>query len=206
MESLEKRCQDLPAKARLADKTQACWLEAANHDNFDYIDQQVRDTFNQCLEATSKLHDAMRILKIRENWDRKNDSLVINNRLTKNGQAAYWRAMDVSFQFNAKKHEDCVIRSKFRSLRRSNVPNVTHAEQIPKAINKKARAMMPVREDFQDPVCDQTMMSDSEDQGDDEILEFFKRHRQDRYHWSRPVKSRCRFLLPKLKKKPVYFK
>ena len=65
IESLESRRQELIPKARLPDKTQAYFVEPVNHDNFEYINQQVRDTFGKCLEVTARLHDNMRILKLR---------------------------------------------------------------------------------------------------------------------------------------------
>ena len=187
VESLETRRQQLPLKARVADKTQLYWFEATNHDNFDYADQQVREVFNQCLELTSKLHDSMRILKLREGWDKSDDNLVLNNRLTKQGLVAYWKAMDASFQFNVKKHEEFITRAKFRALKTSS----HHAKRH-------------VTEDFQDsrqPMFrEQIKTSFLEDRKEDEILDFFKRHRRDKYHWSRSTVAN-RFILPRPKSK-----
>ena len=64
VEVVETRCQDLPVKARPTDKTQVYFVEPINHSNFDYINQQVRQTYTNCLEATAKLHESMRVLKL----------------------------------------------------------------------------------------------------------------------------------------------
>ena len=105
-ESLQ-RFQSLSQKARPKLPTQVYWAEAVTHCNFDYLDQQAREIFTQCLDATCKLHnDQMRVLKLREFWDRNDDSLVINNQLTKQGVACYWKSLDASFKFNLKKKED----------------------------------------------------------------------------------------------------
>ena len=58
VESLDIRRKVLPTKAKLKEKTQVYWVEAANHENFDYIDQQVRETYNNCIDATAQLHDS----------------------------------------------------------------------------------------------------------------------------------------------------
>ena len=194
VEILDERRKKLPLKARLVDKTQLYWLEAATHENFDYVDQQACEAFNHCLDATAKLHDSMRILKLRDGWDKKDDNLVINNRITKAGQTAYWKAFDASFKFNVKKHNDFVVRTKFRALKSMDQP-----QHIGKRQNV-ARSKMIVHEDFQDSKdnTNQTMKSDSEDCEDD-ILEFFRRHRnnrQDRFHWSSGDR---RFILPRVK-------
>ena len=99
-ESLQNRHQLLPAKVRLSTPTQVYWVEALGHSNFDYMDKQAREIFNQCMDAACKLHEPMRVLKLREYWDKSNDNLVINNRFTKQGLASYWKSLDASFQFN----------------------------------------------------------------------------------------------------------
>ena len=62
VESVEKRCQDLPLKARLLEKTQVYFVKPVNHDNFDYVNQQVRETFSQCLDVTSNYMKQCRFL------------------------------------------------------------------------------------------------------------------------------------------------
>ena len=63
-ESLQNRRNQLPRKARLEDITQVYWVEPASHNNYDYIDQQLREKFSQCLEANAKAFDTMRVLKL----------------------------------------------------------------------------------------------------------------------------------------------
>ena len=68
------------------------------------------------MEVTCKLHPNMRFLKIREMWDKHDDNLVYNNRLTKQGISAYWRSLDASFQFNIKKRNEFLVRAKYRAM------------------------------------------------------------------------------------------
>ena len=53
-ESLQKHHQQLPSKAKLKQPTQVYWVESLSHNNFDYLDQQVRDVFTKCLEVSCK--------------------------------------------------------------------------------------------------------------------------------------------------------
>ena len=85
VDAVHQRWNDLPTKARLPAKTQIYMVESVNHDNFKYQNQQARSTFSKCLEVTAKLHDSMRVLKIKDFWDRLDDNLVMNNRFTKLG-------------------------------------------------------------------------------------------------------------------------
>ena len=161
-ESLQKRRQDLPARAKLKEITQIYWVEVVGHNNFDYADQQVREIFSQCIEVNCQLHDNMRMLKLRDYWDRTDDSLVIQNCFTKAGLSAYWRSMDASFQFNNKKREEYLIRSKFRALKASS--------------NDSSEKPGKVMKSFQ------------EDPGYDQMPRFFKRS-QDHFHWNHSLYS-----------------
>ena len=181
--TLLDRFQALPPRAK-KEPTQVYWVETISHNNFDYVNQQVREMFTQCLEANCKLHECMRVLKLREYWNKNDDNLVINNRFTKQGITDYWKSLDASFQFNIKKREEFMIRSKYRSLRtRQDSTNCS---------KKLAQVMMPARED----------RCDVQDNNRFEVEDFFvKRHnKQDRFHWNNP---RCvaspQFLLPRLK-------
>ena len=104
-EALQTRRQQLLVKARLREQTQVYWVEAVGHSNFDYPDQQVRDIFSKCLETNckAKVFTQMRVLKLRDFWDKNDDALVMNNNFTKHAISMYWRSMDASFQFNLKK-------------------------------------------------------------------------------------------------------
>ena len=59
----------------------------------------------------------MRLIKIKEFWDRADNELVMNNSFTKSGLATYWRALDASFKFNVLKRRDYLIRTNFRQLK-----------------------------------------------------------------------------------------
>ena len=171
---LNMRRSQLPVKARLPEKTQVYWVEAAMHENFDYVNQQARETFNNCLEANSKLHETMRILKIRDFWDWKDDSLVLNNRFSKAGYTAYWRSLDASFKFNAKKRVEFLVRSHFRDLKSRGDFNDS--------------AKKHCREDSRN--FGQEKNTDREETLEDEMIGFFRRRREDkayfdRFHWKK---------------------
>ena len=80
---------------------------------------KVREQFTKCLEANCHAFDDMRVLRIRDYWDRNDDNLVYNNQMSKVGVFTYWKVMDASFQYNIKKRNEFLIRSKFRSLKAS---------------------------------------------------------------------------------------
>ena len=130
------------------------------------------------MEATSKTIENMRVLKLRDFWDKTDDTLVYNDKLTKAGISAYWRSLDASFQFNVHKRGDFLIRSKFRSLK------VKGSEELRSNQLKK---------------------TDKEDLEDDGVPRFFAKYKQrvdrdsDRFHWHRSQVNN-RFMLPRLKK------
>ena len=76
-DTLEDCYETLPLKARPA-HTQVYWVEAVSHDNFDYIDQKVHEIFSNCVEANCQSHEFMRLVKIRDLWNKKDDNLVAN--------------------------------------------------------------------------------------------------------------------------------
>ena len=109
--------KSLPVKARPHDEVQLYWIQPANHKNFFYKNEQARDTFSACLDSVLREYDNMRLLKIKEFWSKTDHDPVMNNRLTTDGLYTYWRAMDVSFQFNVLKRRDFLIRSGFKQLK-----------------------------------------------------------------------------------------
>ena len=187
-ESLQTRYQQLSPKSRSKEPPQIYWVEAASHSNFEYLDQQIREVYTKCLDATCTIHEYMRVLKIREFWDKHDDSLVQNNQFTKHGISSYWKALDASFKFNLKKREEFIVCNKFRAMK-SNSDNKVH---------------------------EQKMNSAQEDTDPNEMQNFFHRRCQfdgrernqndytDRFHWRRPLVQQDddgpRFLLPRLKK------
>ena len=191
--SLQTRREQLLPKARLPDKTQVYWVELVNHENFDYINQQICEVFGQCIEANCKLYDNMRILKIRDFWDKKDDNLVLNDKCTKTGLSVYWKSLDASFKFNIKKRDDYLVREKFRSMRSRTSDCVSReSAKRPFPDGKRAR---PDRSDF-------AMTQDQEDLPFDhsDMLDFFRSHWNsdfDRFRWRRASSQNDRFLLPK---------
>ena len=172
-ESLSTRYQLLSPKAKLRSPTQIYWVELIGHSNFDYREQQTREILAQVLEANCKIHDNMRVLKLREFWNKRDDNLVVNNRFTKVGLSTYWCSLDASFKFNVKKRDDFMVRSKFRAL--------------------KVAPQAETRDCKKNNWHGQSKNVDQEDQGqqlfnEHEMLEFFTKHRMmDPYHWNRPL-------------------
>ena len=177
-EAIQNRRLQLPRKARLEDCTQIYWVEPANDVNFDYANQQSREKFSQCMEVNCKAFDGMRVLKLHDFWDRTDDNLVCNDRISKVGLMAYWKAMDASFQFNVKKRSDYMIRSKFRLLKAAPVED-----------KRLGQVMRPYHED--------------ESSNEDKMPSFFAKHRKvqknqrnDKYHWSKSSQSTRLFVTP----------
>ena len=170
-ETIQERHQLLPSKARNKEITQIYWVEPVNHGNFDYIDQQAREILSKCLEVNCKVHENMRVLKLREFWNKNDDVLVINNRLTRHGLAAYWKSVDASLKFNLKKREEFMVRNKFRAMK----PKLD--DRVPFSVSRKNKN------------CGQSMSTDLEDDDDhDDMRQFFARHRSnfnglDWFHW-----------------------
>ena len=90
------KLKQLPIKAQPREETQIYWIEPALHKNFSV-------EMIACMDTVIKEHDNMRLLKIKEFWNKADGDLVINNRFTKDGLLTYWKAMDASFRFNVLK-------------------------------------------------------------------------------------------------------
>ena len=69
-EALQNRRAQLSRKARPENVTQVYWVEPLNSSNFDYAHQQLREKFLQCLEANYKSFENMRVLKLRDFWNK----------------------------------------------------------------------------------------------------------------------------------------
>ena len=162
-------------------------MEAVSHSNFDYIDQQAREIFSKCLDANCKVHENMRVLKIREFWDKSDDNLVLGNKLTKHGISMYWKSLDASLQFNIKKRDEFLIRNRYHAMR---------AKEDKTMVLSKTN-----REDMQ-----QLLQADG-----DIIPHFFAQHQSSdgsRFRWCRDQhgsEDQPRFLLPRLKDKFTNF-
>ena len=119
-DALTQRYETLSPKCRPVDKTQVYWVEAAIHENFNCVDQKVCEIFNQCLEANCQLYEFLRLVKIHDLWDKKDDKLVVNGHFTKFGLHTYWKAMDATVKYNMMKRQDFMVQSKFRALKKTD--------------------------------------------------------------------------------------
>ena len=72
------------------------------------------------LESVIKTYDNMRVIKLKEYWDSKDSTLVINDVITETGLTSYWLAIDSSFKFNVQKRE---IYTAKKTAARVSVPN-----------------------------------------------------------------------------------
>ena len=117
-EAVQNRWQDLPFKARPKELMQIYWVEPVAQANFDFLDKQAREVVSKCFEVNCKANEStMFVLKLHEFWDKSDDTLVYNNRFTKQGLLAYWKSMDAFFRFNVQKREEFLIRHRFRVLK-----------------------------------------------------------------------------------------
>ena len=181
-EAVQNHRSCLSRKARTTEITQIYWVEPVNHLSFDYVSQQLREKFAQCLELGCKVINNMCILKLREFLDKSDDNLVYNNSITKAGLHAYWRSIDASLEFNIKKRLEFLIRLKFKGLK-------TRTEETKFSGRKFTnKSKMTVQEDEQEDT-------------DDEMLQFFKCRNNNA---SLPKRLGNRFLLPRLKSKTSF--
>ena len=137
----------LPEKAKPKNETQIYWIEPANHKNFDVLHVQSREIFLQCMDTVLKLYDNMRLLKIKEYWNKSDSDLVFNNRFTKEGLITYWRAMDATFKFNVLKRRDYLIRNSFRLLKTKMSTEDSHSKQKFSAMKRKPVSENNIKDD-----------------------------------------------------------
>ena len=100
---IETKKNYLPKKAKREEEPAIYWNELPLHQNFDQ--NVARSLYNATLGSVIKTKSQMRLMKIKEIWDGTNDALVVNNRLTADGMAIYWKALDNTFKFNHFKRE-----------------------------------------------------------------------------------------------------
>ena len=100
---IEERKKMLPPKCNRS--TFFYWVSAPIHSFFSRERNDIRIRFNLSLDSVIRGRANMRIMKIKENWNPKDSSLVINDRMTPAGLTVYWNAIDATFKFNATRHE-----------------------------------------------------------------------------------------------------
>ena len=108
---LEKKL--LPKKALREQEPFIYWIAAPFHDNFGSELNAARSKFNACLDSVIKLHNNMRVMKLKEFWNPKNRNLVNdhNHMITLEGWSIYWCSIDEAIHFNVKRREDFLLRS-----------------------------------------------------------------------------------------------
>ena len=163
----------LPEKTLVREETQIYWIETVNHKNFSYENEKAHELFTACLDSVVKMFDNMRVVKIKEFWNKTDSELVINNRFTKVGLQTYWKAMDASFKFNVLKQRDYLIRTNFKQMK----------TKIGNSVGKKlteGKSHTAVRREDQN-VTGHDMSSDQEDFDPRTLMEdmhkLFRSHR-----------------------------
>ena len=81
------------------------WVHAPTHSFFSKDRNNLRIKFNLSLESVIKAQPNMRVIKLKDHWNSKDSTLVVNDHITEMGMSAYWAAIDATFQFNESKRE-----------------------------------------------------------------------------------------------------
>ena len=93
----------LPDKAKRRNYPQFIWIEAPLHQNFNSVDNDLRERFNTCLRTISKSHKNTSVLELKKVWDKSNPNLYLNetihSRFTAEGLKTYWLAVDCTLKF-----------------------------------------------------------------------------------------------------------
>ena len=155
---MESRIKNLPMKALHKDVAQMYWMAVPYH--FEFDDGENRNRFNACLDSVMKKYDYMRMLKTKEFWDPKDNMLVVQNRITNEGNAAIWASVDAGLKFHARKHAEYVIVDDYHKLMEQRRQNRREAKNT--SFQKTTK---PEKE-----------------RDHDEIPKFFKKYKKDHYH------------------------
>ena len=148
----------LPWKAQRSD-TIIYWAATLNHKNYPFDLRAQIVKFNNCVESVVKIHDNMRLIKIKKNWNYEDSNLVnAYGRLTHTGIDHVWEAIDASVQFNFSKRTDFLAK--------------TASMKVHVVKKEEEQAMTLPMEDRRDP-----------------MIRFFKKKRIQDYHaqclWSK---------------------
>ena len=98
------RKKQLKPNAKCDESPCIYWVELPRHKNFE-AENSARIKFNLCLASLVKKYSNMRIIKMKEHWVYDNPNLVINNKITVDGLACYWKSVDAAVKFNCQKHQ-----------------------------------------------------------------------------------------------------
>ena len=76
------------------------WVCAPTHTCFSKERNHIWVKFNLSLDSVIRTQPNMRLIKIKDRWNAKDNTLVAHDRFTEAGMSAYWRAIDASIKFN----------------------------------------------------------------------------------------------------------
>ena len=108
-ELCSQRKDKLPCKAKRFDFPQIYFVAPPRHRNF--IDNEERKILMNCMEATAKTMDNVRVVKIMEIWNPNNLELVAEDgQITPEGLFTYWESIDKAVAFNVRKRDEFLSR------------------------------------------------------------------------------------------------
>ena len=176
---IEKKYKPLPPKAR-PEKYSPCvyWVLLPLHAGFSYLRNEARKNYNSTVETTVKTVKFMRVVKLKDNWTFKDESLVKQGKITEVGLYAYWDAIDAAFKFNASKHDTFTARMKIQSMQALD-KRIENKGKMPQSGSNDNERNETFKEDMK------TKPSTSTSQIHNEMPTFFKKHRlNDQFHWN----------------------
>ena len=95
---LKDRIGQIPEKANR--EVFFYWVSAPLHSYFSKDRNNLRVMFNLSLDSVICTQNNMRVVKIKELWDPKDSTLVINDWITEASMSCYWRAVDATVRYN----------------------------------------------------------------------------------------------------------
>ena len=195
---IDARKSGLKVKCKSDQQPCTYWCEAPLHRNFNHHRNDLRKKVNTCLELLLKEVRNVRMVKLKNCWDPTDPALVQNDKFMDAGLITYWKAVDASFHFNVECHELFLARSAVNnSITRTSATNegrTIHHSIAKISVNNDVRT--------EDRVIARRLAKESHQ--DDDVQHFFRRHRDDRYHWqshnfnSHSCRRDARFILPRL--------
>ena len=179
----DDRKKNLPAGAKRNEYPLFYWVNAPLHCLF--ANNDVRVVFNKTMNVNIRNTDNMRTVKIKEIWSFDNMHLTnMNGSLTSIGVKKYWRVVDAAVKYNVIRHEH-YLRREQKSVysEEDELPHDSNVEaSIPQEGNKKRKS------------------EQQQHDKNDKMYDFFKKKKQDKFHWYRNPRDRCR--LPKVRTPP----
>ena len=177
---MKERCDQLPLKAIDENPTAVYWVSLPSHINFTRQEVELRKKWNDTLESVLKLFPNMRMIRFKDKWDPSNINLIHDGRLTFEGRDAYFSVLDSSLKFNLLKCKEYTS----RLAARASQP--VQATATTKGVVKHGGKGV------------------QHQHHPDEIPHFFRKHPNDKFHWSKngqrkEDRNTSRFLMPRVK-------